>query len=202
MSMEYIETAIALIIAYLVGSLSSAIIVCKLLRLPDPRTQGSNNPGATNVLRIGGKKAALITLFGDVMKGTIPVLLATWYELSAISIAFVACAAFMGHLFPIFFRFQGGKGVATALGCLLALSSLAGLAWMGTWFIVAIIFRYASLSSLVASVLAPLYIWFFSGEIMYTIAVSFMSILLIYRHHRNIANLLLGKENKIGAKNK
>lgn len=193
-------TVIALIIAYLLGSLSSAIIVCKIMQLPDPRTEGSKNPGATNVLRIGSKKAAAITLLGDVLKGIIPVLLAKWYGLSALGLALVACAAFIGHLFPIFFRFEGGKGVATALGCLLALSLPTGFAWIATWSVFAMIFRYSSLASLIASIVAPLYIWFFSSEIAYTIAVAFMSILLVYRHRNNIIHILQGKESKIGKK--
>ncbi|HLB42129.1 MAG TPA: glycerol-3-phosphate 1-O-acyltransferase PlsY [Gammaproteobacteria bacterium] len=196
--MLHVDLLFAIIIAYLFGSLSSAIIVCKIMGLPDPRTQGSKNPGATNVLRIGGKKVALITLLGDALKGMIPVLIAKWYGFNTIGLAFIAYAAFIGHLFPIFFRFQGGKGVATALGCLLALSWPTGLAWIGTWLMIAIMFRYASLASLIASLFAPAYIWFVSGEIIYTIAVALMSILLIYRHRHNILNLMQGKENKIG----
>jgi len=151
----FIAIIIATILAYLFGSISSAIIVCKLMGLPDPRTQGSQNPGATNVLRIGGKKAAIITLLGDMLKGVIPILAAKWYGLDPTGIACVTFAAFFGHLFPIFFRFQGGKGVATAIGCLLALSLPVGLSWLATWIIIAIIFRYSSLSSLITSLLAP-----------------------------------------------
>lgn len=195
-----LQIAVAAYIAYLFGSISSAIIVCKIMRLPDPRTQGSKNPGATNVLRIGGKKAAAITLLGDVLKGVIPVLFAKWYGLDTLGLALVAMGAFLGHLFPVFFRFEGGKGVATAIGCLLALSWPTGLCWMATWLIMALVFRYSSLASLTASLLAPLYIWLFSGSMIYTVTIAIMSVLLIIRHYRNIANLLSGKESKIGKK--
>src|SRR3990167_7024040 len=156
-----IENIIATIIAYLFGSISSAIIVCKIMGLPDPRTEGSRNPGATNVLRIGGKKAAAITLIGDMLKGFLPVFIAAIIGLDSIGLALVAFAAFSGHLFPIFFRFEGGKGVATALGCLIALSWPAALCWFATWIIVAYWFRYSSLSSLAASALAPIFVWQF-----------------------------------------
>ena len=195
-----LEIAVAAYIAYLFGSISSAIIVCKLMRLPDPRTQGSKNPGATNVLRIGGKKAAAITLLGDVLKGVIPVLAAKWYGLDEFGLALVTFAAFLGHLFPIFFRFEGGKGVATAIGCLLALSWPTGLCWMATWFVMALLFRYSSLASLTASILAPLYIWLFTGSLIYTITIGVMTLLLIIRHRSNIANLMAGRESKIGKK--
>lgn len=197
-----LEIAVAILLAYLLGSISSAILVCKLMRLPDPRTQGSQNPGATNVLRIGGKIPAAITLFGDVLKGIIPVLLAKWYGFSPAVQTLVACAAFIGHLFPIFFRFQGGKGVATLLGCLLALSWLTAIAWMLTWLMVAKISRYSSLAALIASALTPFYIWFFSREISYVAGVIFMVIILIYRHKSNIIKLIQGKESKLTAKEK
>lgn len=191
---------IASVIAYLFGSISSAIIVCKLMRLPDPRTQGSRNPGATNVLRIGGKKAAAITLLGDMLKGLIPVLLAKWYGLNSTGLALVAFFAFIGHLFPVFFRFKGGKGVATALGSLIALSLPAALCWIITWLFVALLFRYSSLSSLTSSLLSPLFIWYFTQDSKITIAIAMMSLLLIYRHRSNISNLIAGKESKIGKK--
>ena len=193
---------IASLIAYLLGSISSAIIVCKLMGLPDPRSQGSRNPGATNVLRIGGKKAAAITLLGDMLKGIIPVLLATWYGLSSLGLALVALFAFIGHLYPVFFHFEGGKGVATALGCLIALNGPTALCWMGTWAIIASLFRYSSLASLVASLLAPLYIWHFTQDIILTATMTCISFLLMYRHRVNIVNLIAGKENKIGKKAK
>lgn len=198
--MSHLDIAVATYVSYLFGSLSSAIIVCRLMGLPDPRTQGSRNPGATNVLRIGGKKAAIITLLGDMLKGVIPVLAAKWYGLDEIGLALVTFAAFIGHLFPIFFRFEGGKGVATAIGCLLALSWPTGLCWLATWLLIAAIFRYSSLASLTASVLAPLYIWLFTGSSIYASTVALMSIILIARHHGNIRKLCRGEESKIGKK--
>jgi glycerol-3-phosphate acyltransferase PlsY len=191
---------IAILLAYLIGSISSAIIVCKFMRLPDPRSQGSRNPGATNVLRIGGKKPAIITLLGDTVKGVIPVLLARWYGFPDTVLAFVAFAAFLGHIFPIYFRFEGGKGVATMLGCLLALTWQTALAWMGTWLIVACIFRYSSLAALTASIIAPLYIWFFTHNTFYVCIMVVMTLIVFYRHKTNIRNLLSGKEGKIGQK--
>lgn len=184
--------------AYLFGSLSSAILVCKAMGLPDPRTAGSKNPGTTNVLRIGGKKAAFITLLGDMLKGFIPVIIAKWYDLSDIGVAIVAFAAFIGHLYPLYFRFKGGKGVATLFGCLLAISWPAGLSSLVTWLLVAILFRYSSLAALIASILAPFYIWFFTQNANYTTATAVMILFLIYRHRSNIKHLLAGKEHKIG----
>src|SRR5689334_17854922 len=142
-----IEIIIAFIIAYLIGSISTAIVTCKIMRLPDPRDQGSGNPGATNVLRFGGKKAAIITLMGDMLKGVIPVLAAKWFGFNTVGLSLVAFAAFLGHLYPIFFRFQGGKGVATAFGCFIALSWPLGLLLAATWLIIAILFRYSSLAA-------------------------------------------------------
>lgn len=197
--MPYLLTLIAIVIAYLFGSISSAIVTCKLMGLADPRTQGSGNPGATNVLRIGGKKAAIITLFGDVLKGVIPVLLAKAYGFDTLSLSLITFAAFLGHLYPVFFRFEGGKGVATCLGCLLALAWPIGLALMATWLLMAITFRYSSLSSLTAAIFAPVFAWYFTN-IDYTVMTLLMSALLIYRHRKNIQNLLSGKEDKIGKK--
>jgi glycerol-3-phosphate acyltransferase PlsY len=194
---ETLTILIAVIISYLFGSLSSAIIVCKLMGLTDPRTTGSNNPGATNVLRIGGKVPAVITLLGDVLKGVIPVLAAKWYGLPPLGLALVTLAAFLGHLFPVFFRFQGGKGVATLIGCLLALSWPVGLCWMATWLVMALLFRYSSLASLTASVLAPLYIWLITANLIYVHTLMLMALILIYRHRTNIVKLVHGQESKI-----
>lgn len=188
----------AIVIAYLFGSISSAILVCRMLGLPDPRTQGSGNPGATNVLRLGGKKAAVFTLCGDLLKGLISVYLAKWIGFSEMTVALVMLAAFMGHLFPIFFRFEGGKGVATLLGCLLGLSWPVGFSWMITWSIVAYCFRYSSLAALIATSLAPLYLWFFHQSSMDIIVVMVMALILIYRHRQNLKRLLTGTESKIG----
>lgn len=198
--MSNLDIVIATFVAYLIGSVSSAIIVCKIMGLPDPRTQGSRNPGATNVLRIGGKKAALITLLGDLLKGVLPILVARWLGFDANALALIAFAAFLGHLFPIFFRFEGGKGVATALGCLIALNWPTSLCWGATWIIMAFLFRYSSLASLTASLLAPLYIWVFTQNKAYAISISVMSLLLFVRHKQNIRNLLTGKESRIGEK--
>lgn len=198
--MSNITIVIAVLLSYLIGSVSSAIIVCKLMRLPDPRTQGSRNPGATNVLRIGGKKAAIITLLGDVLKGLLPVLVAKWYGFDSVVIALIAFVAFLGHLYPIFFRFEGGKGVATALGCLLALNWPAGLCWLMTWGIIAFVFRYSSLASLTASLLAPFYIWVFTGNLLWVNTITWISLILIIRHHDNITKLIRGEESKIGKK--
>jgi glycerol-3-phosphate acyltransferase PlsY len=199
MDFLHLDTLIAVLIAYLIGSVSSAIVTCKIMGLPDPRTQGSRNPGATNVLRIGGKKAAIITLVGDVLKGVIPVLAAKYYGFDSLSLSLVTGAAFLGHLYPVFFRFEGGKGVATAAGCLIALAWPIGVALILTWLCVAVIFRYSSLAALVAALSGPFYAWYFTNwDYMYL--TVFMSALLIWRHRQNIQNLMTGKEDKIGKK--
>lgn len=189
-------TLFAIFIAYLFGSISSAVVVCKIMRLPDPRTQGSQNPGATNVLRIGGKKAAIITLLGDVLKGVIPVLIAKWLGFDQISLSCITFAAFLGHLYPIFFGFHGGKGVATAFGCIVALVWPAGTLLALTWLAIAIIFGYSSLAALVAALLAPFLVGYFSN-LVFGLTIGLMSLLLIYRHRKNIYNLFSGKESKI-----
>jgi glycerol-3-phosphate acyltransferase PlsY len=192
---------IALIItAYLMGSLSSAIIVCKLFRLPDPRSQGSGNPGATNVLRFGGKKMAIIVLLGDVLKGLIPVLIAKAITDEEAILAGVTFAAFIGHLYPVFFGFKGGKGVATAFGVLLGLSWPVALSILGIWLGMTMVFRYSSLSALTAAILAPVMMHVFEASQIYTSMAIILSLLLVWRHHSNIRNLLTGKESKIGAK--
>jgi len=198
--MPSIDVSLAIVIAYLFGSISSAIVVCRVMGLPDPRTQGSRNPGATNVLRIGGKKAALIALFGDMLKGFIPVLAAKLYGIETTGLAFVMLAAFLGHLYPVFFRFEGGKGVATLIGCLFALSLPIGLCWSATWLLMAVLFRYSSLASLTASLLAPLYAWYFTDNLFVACIILLMSLLLIIRHKKNIEKLFAGNESKIGQK--
>ncbi len=183
--------------AYLLGSLSAAIIVCKIMGLPDPRTQGSHNPGATNVLRIAGKKAAAITLLGDAAKGLIPVLIGQAFSLELAQLGIIGLAAFLGHLYPVFFSFRGGKGVATAFGVFVGISWMTGLALLGTWLVMARIFKISSLSALTAAVLAPAYIWLIEGDgILVGIAIV-ISALLIFRHRSNIKNLISGKEGKI-----
>ncbi|MFQ6023660.1 MAG: glycerol-3-phosphate 1-O-acyltransferase PlsY [Acidiferrobacterales bacterium] len=185
-------------LAYLIGSVSSAIVIAKLMGLEDPRKVGSRNPGATNILRYGGKLAAALTLLGDVVKGVIPVLIARAFTNDPLILALVGFMAFLGHLYPLFFGFHGGKGVATGLGVWIALSPSVALALVATWLVVAAISRYSSLSALTAAVLAPVYVWIFLGQIQY-VAMSFaMGALLMWRHRVNIQKLLAGKESKIG----
>ena len=189
-----------IILGYLLGSLSTAIIVCRLMRLPDPRSQGSGNPGATNVLRFGGKKAAVITLAGDCLKGVLPVLLAAAAGASEVGIAATALAAFLGHLYPIFFGFEGGKGVATAFGAVLGLSAWAGLAALATWLLMAAVVRISSFAALTVTILTPFYLWWLDLPASYIVAVMIMAGLLIWRHRSNISRLLAGTEDRIGVK--
>lgn len=188
-----------LLFGYLLGSVSSAIIACKLMGLPDPRSQGSGNPGATNILRMAGKKLAIVVLIGDVLKGIIPVALAIVLGLSPDLLGWVVLATFLGHLYPVFFKFQGGKGVATAIGGIFILSWPLGLALILTWLLIVLIFRYSSLGAIVAAVLAPVYGYWLLMPGNY-LPIVIMCIFLIYRHWKNIKNLLAGKEDKIGAK--
>lgn len=189
--------SLLILAGYLFGSLSSAIIVCRLLGLPDPRGEGSGNPGTTNVLRIGGKKAAAVTLIGDMLKGLLPVLIARALQADILTQSLVAVAAFLGHLYPVFFGFRGGKGVATALGVLLGLHWAVGLMTIATWLLVAYVFRISSLAALVAILITPLYIWWLKPEWALLAAMIFMAILLFWRHRSNIKNLLEGTEGRI-----
>ena len=199
------------IAAYLIGSLSFAVIVSRVMGLNDPRTYGSGNPGATNVLRSGSKPAAILTLLLDAVKGWLPVVLVRWfgqpYGLEEGTIAAVGLAAFLGHLWPVFFKFKGGKGVATAAGVLLGISGWLGLATLATWLIIAVFFRYSSAASLAAAVFAPFF-YVLGGGVAWVmdarigVAIAIMSGLLIYRHKENIGRLLAGKESKIGSKKK
>jgi len=197
--------------AYLLGSLSFAVIVSRVMGLSDPRTYGSKNPGATNVLRSGSKAAAAVTLLFDALKGWLPVVLVRWfgapYGLEEGTMALVGLAAFLGHLWPVFFRFEGGKGVATALGVLMGISGWLGLATLLTWVIIAFFFRYSSLASLVAAVFAPFFYVLGGGVAWYTdarvgMAIAVMSGLLAWRHKENIQRLLQGKESRLGSKKK
>lgn len=183
--------------AYLIGSVSSAIIICRLMGLPDPREQGSGNPGATNVMRIGGKKAAAITLLGDLLKGLIPVYAAQLLGVSAELLAATGLAAFFGHLYPVFFGFKGGKGVATSIGVLLGFSWLLGLAFVATWLLVYKLGKISSLSALIASILSPLYAWFILGNPVLVAATGVMTIILLWRHKSNIQRLMAGAEREI-----
>jgi glycerol-3-phosphate acyltransferase PlsY len=184
--------------AYLLGSLSSAVITSRLMGLPDPREEGSKNPGATNVLRLGGKKAAIITLLGDMLKGLLPLAVAKALDAPDPVLAAVGLAAFLGHLYPVFFGFKGGKGVATALGVLTGFSWLIGLATLLTWLSVAFVSRISSLAALVASALALVYVWFLLHSPVLTVATALMSALLFWRHKSNIQRILSGEESKIG----
>jgi acyl phosphate:glycerol-3-phosphate acyltransferase len=195
---------IAIVLAYLLGSVSFAVLVSKIFRLADPRTYGSKNPGATNVLRSGNKLAAVLTLVGDCAKGWLAVWLALRFDeqfsLGEAGIALIALAVFLGHLWPVFLRFAGGKGVATALGVLLGLNPILGLATLVTWVVIAYAFRYSSLAALVSAIFAPFYYGLLFGADIKLFAVLIMSGLLIYRHHKNIGNLLTGKESRLGSK--
>ncbi len=202
--MQSIYPALVTLAAYLIGSLSFAVIVSRLMGLNDPRTYGSGNPGATNVLRSGNKAAAVLTLVLDALKGFVPVLLVKLYgpqfELDEGTLALVALAAFLGHLWPVFFRFKGGKGVATAAGVLLGLNPWLGLATLATWVIIAAFTRYSSLAALVAAAFAPFYQVLIWGSGPIAVAVFGMGALLVWRHRANIQKLLNGTESKLGQK--
>jgi glycerol-3-phosphate acyltransferase PlsY len=194
----------AVLAAYLIGSLSFAVIVSRLMGLSDPRSYGSKNPGATNVLRSGNKTAAILTLVLDALKGYVPVvaalLLAPRWGWSEETVAWVGLAAFVGHLWPVFFRFQGGKGVATAAGVLLAINPWLGLATLVSWLIIAAFFRYSSLASIVAALFAPFYQLLIWGGGPAALPIIVMSLLLVWRHEGNIRKLLAGTESRIGQK--
>ena len=200
---------LAILLGYLLGSLSFAVIISRIMGLSDPRTYGSKNPGATNVLRSGNRAAAALTLLLDAAKGWLAVMLADWlgrpYGLQEGSMALTGLAAFVGHVYPVFFRFAGGKGVATALGVLLGISPLLGLATAATWLLVAWLFRYSSLAALIAALMAPAYYvlgeglaWYINARVM--LALSAMSVLLLYRHAENIGRLVRGTESRMGRK--
>jgi glycerol-3-phosphate acyltransferase PlsY len=207
--LEIVAPLLATVAAYLIGSLSFAVLVSRMMGLNDPRTYGSKNPGATNVLRSGSKPAAVITLLLDALKGWLPVVAVTWrgdaWGLGEGTVALVGLAAFLGHLFPVFFRFQGGKGVATAAGVILAFEPWLGLATLLTWAIIVFFFRYVSLASIVAALFAPAFylfgrgvVWEAPGDMVLSLAG--MGILLVWRHAENINRLLAGKESKLGGK--
>ncbi len=185
-------------LAYLFGSISSAVLIARVMRLEDPRRVGSRNPGATNILRYGGKTAAALTLVGDTLKGVLPVLIARALTSDPWALALVALAAFLGHLYPLFFGFRGGKGVATGLGVWLALSPSTGLALAATWLGMAAVFRYSSLAALTAAALAPVYVWLLQPALAYVLLGLAMCALLVWRHRANIQRLLAGQEGRIG----
>ena len=197
-SMLYLITPFA---AYLLGSVSSAILISSLLGLPDPRTEGSRNPGATNVLRLGSKPGAVLTLAGDIAKGVLPVVAAGWFLDEPVLLALAALGAFLGHLFPVYFRFEGGKGVATALGVLAAIDWQLASILIVTWLVVAAVFRYSSLAALVTAAAAPVYAFWLTGEPVFVGLGAVLAALLFFRHSENIRRLLSGNESKIGKKN-
>lgn len=192
-------TVICIILAYLIGSLNFAIISCKIAGFPDPRQEGSGNPGATNVLRFGGKKLAAIVFIGDALKGLVPVLIARTFNVEGFALSLVAMMAVFGHMYPIFFRFQGGKGVATILGAIFGLSWSVGIFVIVTWALIAKIFRYSSLASLVSIILLPIYLAIFSN-IAYVAPMIVIMITIVYRHRKNIQRLINRTEPKIGEK--
>lgn len=193
-----LEVLIVIVVAYLIGSLSFAVILSRVSGLPDPRSYGSGNPGATNVLRSGRKSVAALTLLGDALKGAVAVLLAQWatqvWGLPSYAPALAGLAAFVGHLWPVFFGFKGGKGVATALGLLMALNPWLGIACAASWLLVFLLTRVSSLSALVAAGLAPVYVWWLSGQGVDTLAILGVALLIFWRHKANIGRLLRGEE--------
>lgn len=207
--LEILHAALAVVLAYLVGSVSFAVVVSRFMGLADPRSYGSQNPGATNVLRSGNKLAAVLTLLLDGVKGWLPVWVVVHegasYSLGAGTVALVALAAFVGHVWPVFFRFQGGKGVATAAGVLIGIEPFLGLTTLATWLIVAYFSRYSSLAALAAAVIAPVY-YLFGNQVAWVaddrvlLAVALMSAVLIWRHQANIGKLMRGEESRIGQK--
>jgi glycerol-3-phosphate acyltransferase PlsY len=192
------HTALTVIAAYLIGSVSFAVVVSGLMRLPDPRSYGSKNPGATNVLRSGSRAAAALTLAGDAGKGWLAVLLASSFSPEAAPLA--GLAAFLGHLYPLFHRFKGGKGVSTAAGVLFGLDPWLGLATLLTWAIIAVFFRYSSLAALIAALFAPFFAWYINLRVLLVFVVGIIAVLLVWRHRENIARLLSGQESRIGRK--
>jgi glycerol-3-phosphate acyltransferase PlsY len=189
-------------LAYLIGSFSTAIITCKIMGIEDPRKTGSHNPGATNVLRHGGKKAAIITLLGDMLKGLIPVLIVSQLQTDTLIIALVGLFALLGHVFPIYYGFKGGKGVATYYGVILGMNLLAGLIAGAIWLGMAAIVKISSLSALISIFFTPFLLWYFSQSVELTSAVALMSILVFWRHRQNIKSLLQGSEEKISVGDK
>jgi glycerol-3-phosphate acyltransferase PlsY len=185
------------ILSYLIGSISTAIIVCRALKIDDPRTQGSNNPGATNVLRIGGKKAAAIVLIGDALKGFIPVLVAQYFEFSIFYTTIVALSSFLGHVYPVFYKFKGGKGVATFVGSLFAINYLVGLGFALTWIFVAKVLKVSSLAALVATLITPIYFYILTRELNSTYVICFICLCIFYTHRSNIKRIISRTEEPI-----
>jgi glycerol-3-phosphate acyltransferase PlsY len=185
-------------IAYLIGSFSTAIATCKIMGIEDPRNTGSNNPGATNVLRHGGKKAAIITLIGDALKGFIPVLVAVQLQAPSLTVALVGLFALFGHIFPIYYQFKGGKGVATYYGVILGISWQVGLTALVIWLVIAKLLKISSLSALISVFMTPIMLWYFTESVELSSIMAVMSVLVFWRHKKNIQSLLHGSETKIG----
>lgn len=196
---DIISDVVLILGGYALGSISSAVLISMLLQLPDPRAGGSKNPGTTNMLRLGGRKAAALTLLGDMLKGFIPVAAAHGLNAQPVIVAATGLAAFLGHLYPIFLKFKGGKGVATLLGVCLGLSWKVGLAACATWVLGAVLFHISSLGALTSALLAPFYVWLFMADPPTLVAVTLMSTLLYWRHRSNIYGLITGTEGKISA---
>ncbi|MGB2079358.1 MAG: glycerol-3-phosphate 1-O-acyltransferase PlsY [Vibrio sp.] len=189
-----------IILAYLLGSISSAVLICRLVKLPDPRQQGSKNPGATNVLRVGGRGAALAVLLCDILKGMIPVWVGYFLDISPLMLGFIGIAACLGHIYPLFFHFQGGKGVATAIGTMAPMGFGLTCMLMITWLITFAITRYSSLAAIITFLIAPFYTWMVKPQ--YTLPVAMLACLIIFRHKDNIRRLIEGTELQMGDKNK
>jgi len=185
-------------IAYLIGSFSTAIATCKIMGIEDPRNTGSNNPGATNVLRHGGKKAAIITLIGDALKGLIPVLVAVQLQATPLTVALVGLFALLGHIFPIYYGFKGGKGVATYYGVILGINWQVGVIALAIWLAIAKLLKISSLSALISIFMTPITLWFFTQSTELTGVITLMSLFVFWRHKKNIQSLLQGSEAKIG----
>ena len=186
-----------LIASYLIGSISSAVIICKVLGMPDPRTQGSKNPGATNVLRLGGKKIAAFVLTFDGLKGATPVIIGHYLELGLTQLTLITLCAFLGHIFPVFFRFRGGKGVATYIGGLIAINLLAGLIFSLIWLLVAKVLKISSLAALIATTLSPFYFYLITGDLKSTLIIGLISLFIFYTHRDNIKRLINNDEDVI-----
>lgn len=188
------------ILGYLVGSISAAILVCRVMRLPDPRDQGSGNPGATNVLRVGGKVPAALTLIGDAAKGLIPVLIAVTLDAAPLWVGLTAVASVLGHLYPVFFQFKGGKGVATTIGAVFGISWITGLLFIASWLALSLAFRISSLAALGSLILLPMFVWITSRSYELMLCTVAIGVLVFWRHRANIQRLLNGQEPRIGQK--
>ncbi len=197
--MDLLLALLATALAYLIGSVSSAVLVCRLFNLPDPREAGSKNPGATNVLRLGGRLPAALTLLGDILKGWLPVILVKLWTANPWIISSVLLAAILGHLYPLYFQFKGGKGVATAIGALLALSPFLGGAFVLIWLVIFVLFRYSSLSALIATLSMPVCGWWLIDK-RYCVVLALLALIVVWRHRENVNRLLKGTEDKVGKK--